>query len=134
MASSLRPLRIRVVDPNQVDGLLAYLRERGCIAEQVDAVGIDVWPPELLHDRTGDPPSNGAVPCAACGEAVEEVLRRLGSPRCHDCRAAAPAGAPLAVAVNGDARRRGRRALRELQEHLRAWRTAEGAAAAVLEN
>ena len=126
MTSSLRPLRIRLVDPTRVGDLLAYLRERGCIAEQVDRVAVDVWPAPLLHERAGD----GL--CAACGEEVEEALRRLGSPRCHDCRNEAPnaVGAP----PGGDARRRCRRALAELEGHLRAWRAAEGVAVAVLDD
>jgi hypothetical protein len=127
MTSSMRPLRIRLVDPTKVGDLLAYLRERGCIAEQVDPVAIDVWPAPLLHERAGD----GL--CAACGEQVEEALRRLGSPRCHDCRIEAPATI-LGAARNGDRRARWRQALAELQEHLRAWRALDGSAVAVLDD
>lgn len=126
MTSSLRPLRIRLLDPTRIAELLAYLRERGCIAEQVDPVAVDVWPAPLLHERAGD----GL--CAACGEDVEEALRRLGSPRCHDCRIEAPTA--VGAAMNGDARHRCRRALAELQEHLRAWRAADGSAVAVLDD
>jgi hypothetical protein len=36
--------------------------------------------------------------------------------------------------MNGDARHRCRRALAELQEHLRAWRAADGSAVAVLDD
>jgi hypothetical protein len=130
MTSSLRPLRIRLVDPTRVGDLLADLRERGCIAEQIDSVAIDVWPAPLLHERAGD----GTVfLCAACGEEVEEVLRRLGSPRCHDCRAEAPGGM-LGATPDGDSRHRWRQALAELQAHLRAWRLADGAAVAVLDD
>jgi hypothetical protein len=134
MTSSLRPLRIRLVDPTQVGGLLAYLREHGCIAEQVDPVSIEVWPRPLLHGRNGDGTPDGELACACCGAAVEESLRRLGSPRCHDCRSTAPAGVALGAAVNGDARRRGRKALAELQMHLHAWRADAGAAAAILDD
>jgi hypothetical protein len=28
----------------------------------------------------------GPVPCVACGGAIADVLSRLGSTRCHDCR------------------------------------------------
>jgi len=129
MTSSLRPLRIRLVDPTRVGDLLAYLRAHGCIAEQVDQVAVDVWPAPLLHERAG----HGL--CAACGEKVEEALRRLGSPRCHDCRNEAPNAVGVRrAALNGDARRRCRRALAELEGHLRAWRAAEGAAAAVIDD
>jgi hypothetical protein len=126
MTSTLRPLRIRLLDPTGLAELLAYLRERGCIAEQVDQVAVDVWPAPLLHEREGD----GL--CAACGEEVEQALRRLGSPRCHDCRSEAPTA--VGTPMNGDARQRCRRALAELQEHLRAWRAADGAAVAVLDD
>jgi hypothetical protein len=126
MTNSLRPLRIRLVDPTRVADLLAYLRDRGCIAEQVDPVAVDVWPGPLLHDGTRD----GL--CAACGEEVEAALRRLGSPRCHDCRIEAPNA--VGTPANGDARRRCRQALTELQEHLRAWRSVDGSAVAVLDD
>src|SRR4051794_23245726 len=87
MTTALRPLRIRLVDPTQVGDLLAYLRERSCVAEQVDAVAIDVWPPPLLHENgNGNGNGQGSLACAACGERVEAALQRLGSPRCHDCR------------------------------------------------
>ena len=126
MTNNLRPLRIRLVDPTRVADLLAFLRANGCIAEQVDQVAVDVWPAPLLHERVGD----GL--CASCGDEVEAALRRLGSPRCHDCRIEAPTvvGTPM----NGDARHRCRRAFAELQDHLRAWRAADGAAVAVIDD
>ena len=132
MTTALRPLRIRLVDPTQVDDLLAYLRERNCVAEQVDSVAIDVWPRPLLHEReNGNAP--GSLACAACGEPVEAALQRLGSPRCHDCRGRMYADEPAENGRKSDARDRGRRALHELQEHLLAWRALNGAAAAIVD-
>ena len=132
MTTNLRPLRIRLVDPTQVGDLLAYLRERSCVAEQVDAVAIDVWPPPLLHEN-GNGKGPGSLACASCGEAVEAALQRLGSPRCHDCRGRIYSGEPAENGRKSDARERGRRALDELQEHLLAWRSQNGAAAAIVD-
>jgi hypothetical protein len=135
MADSLRPLRIRLVDPSRVGELLEFLRRRSCVAEQVDAVTIDVWPPPLLHQsRDGNEPlvlEDGEVSCAACGYAVEEALSRLGSPRCHDCRNESLQGQPLGAALNGEGDHHHERARLEVQAYLRAWRAANGAAAAL---
>jgi hypothetical protein len=133
MADSLRPLRIRLVDPSRVGELLEFLRKRSCVAEQVDAVTIDVWPPPLLHERSGEDDEllaleDGQVACAACGAPVESALSRLGSPRCHDCRDDALQGQPLGAALNG----RSERARFELQAYLRTWRAANDGIAAVV--
>ena len=69
--------------------------------------------------------------CAGCGEAVEAALSRLGSPRCHDCREAAP-GLRLGAELNGDGHHRCRRARLEVQAYLRAWREAGAGAAAIV--
>jgi hypothetical protein len=130
MTTALRPLRIRLVDPTQVGGLLAYLRERSCVAEQVDTVAIDVWPPPLLH-QNGHSNGAGTVACASCGEQVEAALERLGSPRCHDCRGRVYHGDEVAGGKS-DARDRCRRAFDDLQAHLQAWRDETGAAAAIV--
>ena len=130
MTTALRPFRIRLVDPTQVGGLLAYLRERKCVAEQVDSVAIDVWPPQLLHEN-GHGTGPGSLACASCGEPVEAALERLGSPRCHDCRGRA--SDPHGDGRRSDARQRGRRAVDDLQAHLRAWRDETGAAAAIVD-
>jgi hypothetical protein len=130
MTTTLRPLRIRLVDPTQVGALLAYLRDRQCVAEQVDPVAIDVWPAPLLHEN-GHGTGPGSVSCASCGEPVEAVLERLGSPRCHDCRG--QVGEPAGNGSRSDARDRGRRAVHDLQGHLRAWRAETGAAAAIVD-
>jgi hypothetical protein len=132
MTTALRPLRIRLVDPTRVGDLLAYLRERSCVAEQVDAVAIDVWPPQLLHEN-GHAGGAGSLACAACGEQVEAALQRLGSPRCHDCRGRAYTGESPAERRKSDARDRGRRAFEDLQANLRAWRSETGAAAAIVD-
>ena len=129
MTNTLRPLRIRLVDPTQVGGLLAYLREHKCVAEQVDPVAIDVWPPPLLHEN-GHGTGPGSLACASCGEPVEAVLERLGSPRCHDCRGRVE---QPGAARKSDARDRGRRAVHDLQAHLREWRAETGAAAAIVD-
>jgi hypothetical protein len=137
MTDSLRPLRIRLVDPMRVGELLEFLRRRSCVAEQVDAVTIDVWPPPLLHEhgRNGDGAlalEDGQVSCAACGEAVEEALSRLGSPRCHDCRGESLQGQPLGASLNGNGHHRRERARLEVHAYLRQWRAAnDGVAAAI---
>ena len=138
MAESLRPLRIRLVDPSRVGELLEFLRQRSCVAEQVDPVTVDVWPPPLLHERAwngADMPvtlEDGEVSCAGCGEAVEAALSRLGSPRCHDCRDEAAHGLRLGAALNGDGHHRCERARLEVQAYLRAWREATAGATAVV--
>ncbi len=131
MTTALRPLRIRLVDPTQVGDLLAYLRARSCVAEQVDTVAIDVWPPPLLHEN-GNGKGPGSLACAACGEAVEGALERLGSPRCHDCRGRVYSDESPGNGRKSDARDRGRRAFDDLQAHLLAWRSETGAAAAIV--
>jgi hypothetical protein len=132
MADSLRPMRIRLVDPARVGELLEFLRRRSCVAEQTGSVTIEVWPSELLYDGAPDRVESGGDACAACGGAVEEALARLGSPRCHDCRGGQRQGAPLGGTPNGNGRARQKRARTELQAHLRAWRDATGGAAAAL--
>ncbi|MGZ8688284.1 MAG: hypothetical protein ACXWZP_07635 [Gaiellaceae bacterium] len=132
MTTALRPLRIRLVDPTQVGDLLAFLRGHCCVAEQVDAVAIDVWPPALLHQHGNGRNGNG-IACASCGEAVEAALQRLGSPRCHDCRGRALSDEQLGNGRKSEARDRGRRALSELQGHLVTWRSQNGAAAAIVD-
>ena len=136
MADSLRPLRIRLVDPSRVGELLEFLRRWSCVAEQVDVVTIDVWPPPLLHEgRNGSEPlalADGEVSCAACGDAVEEALSRLGSPRCHDCRTESLQGQPLGASPDSDGHHRHERARLELQAYLRAWGAANGGAGAAL--
>jgi hypothetical protein len=136
MTDSLRPLRIRLVDPSRVGELLEFLRRRSCVVEQVDAVTLDVWPPPLLHEgNNGDELlalEDGQVSCAACGDPVEEALSRLGSPRCHDCRAESLLGHPLGAAMNGDAHHRHQRARLEVQAYLRAWRAEHDGAVAAL--
>ncbi len=137
MVDSLRPLRIRLVDPARMGELLEFLRRRNCVAEQVDRVTIEVWPPELLHGINGN--GNGAsggsgaerLHCTCCGGTVEEALWRLGSSRCHDCRDSQPLGSPLGGGLNGSARGRLKRARHELQSHLRTWRAATDGAAAL---
>ena len=110
---------------------MAYLRERRCVAEQVDAVAIDVWPPPLLHQNgNGNGSGPDCLACASCGEPVEAALQRLGSPRCHDCRGRMYTDD---AGRKSDARDRGRQALRELDAHLKAWRTESGAAAAIVD-
>lgn len=131
MTTALRPLRIRLVDPTQVGGLLAYLRAQSCVAEQVDSVAIDVWPPPLLH-ANGNGKGPGSLACASCGEAVEAALERLGSPRCHDCRGRIYSDEPHTNGSRSEARDRGRRAFDDLQAHLLAWRSETGAAAAIV--
>ncbi|MFN2470206.1 MAG: hypothetical protein ABR583_04310 [Gaiellaceae bacterium] len=135
MAETLRPLRIRLADPASVGALLDFLRRRACVAEQVSATTLEVWPPPLLHEpdggpRAADPSSLGLgveeVACSGCGSAVEEALSRLGSPRCHDCRDEPPTTASVAPLQQ-------ERARVELQAYLRAWRLANGDAAAVIE-
>jgi hypothetical protein len=136
MTTALRPLRIRLVDPTQVGDLLAFLRGHCCVAEQVDAVAIDVWPRALLHVHTnGHNGANGdgGIACASCGEPVEAALQRLGSPRCHDCRGRAFTDEQLGNGRKSEARDRGRRALLELQGHLVTWRSQNGAAAAIID-
>ena len=135
MTTALRPLRIRLVDPTQVGDLLAFLRGQCCVAEQVDAVAIDVWPPALLHEHTnGRNGANGhGIACASCGEAVEAALERLGSPRCHDCRGRALSDEQLGNGRKSEARARCRRARVELQGHLVTWRSENGAAAAIVD-
>jgi hypothetical protein len=134
MTTALRPLRIRLVDPTQVGGLLAYLRAHRCVAEQIDAVAIEVWPPPLLHEN-GNANGNGpaSLACASCGEAVEAALERLGSPRCHDCRGRVFSDESHANGSKADTRERGRRAFDDLQAHLSAWRSETGAAAAIVD-
>jgi hypothetical protein len=58
------------------------------------------------------------------------VLERLGSPRCHDCRGRVE---EPGAARKSDARDRGRRAVHDLQAHLREWRAETGAAAAIVD-
>jgi hypothetical protein len=137
MADSLRPLRIRLVDPSRVGELLEFLRRRSCVAEQVDAVTVDVWPPPLLHEHASNSEEplaleDGQVSCAACGDAVEDALSRLGSPHCHDCRDESLQGQPLGASLNGGGHHRHERARFELQAYLRAWRAGNDGAAAVL--
>jgi hypothetical protein len=131
MADSLRPLRIRLVDPTLVAELVEFLRRRSCVAEQIDRVTIEVWPPCLLHEPNGDGAAGGAdetLHCAGCGGTVEAALWRLGSSRCHDCR---ETGRHAGAAANGSCRARSRRARNELQAHLQSWRRATNAAAAL---
>jgi hypothetical protein len=135
MTTAWRPLRIRLVDPTQVGDLLAFLRGQCCVAEQVDPAAIDVWPRALLHEHANGRESvnGGGIACAFCGEAVEAVLQRLGSPRCHDCRGRAFSEEPFANGRQSEAGDRGRRALHELQGHLVTWRSQNGAAAAIVD-
>ena len=42
-------MRIRLSDPGLVDDLLAFLREKQCVAEQVRADTLDVRLPEAKH-------------------------------------------------------------------------------------
>ncbi len=133
MADSLRPLRIRLVDPTLVGELIEFLRQRSCVAEQTDRVTIEVWPPQLLYEANGHGPANGAsdaLHCAGCGGIVEAALWRLGSSRCHDCRETTQHGLPC-TSTNGNGRSRSKRARSELQEHLRSWRAGTNAAAAL---
>jgi recombinational DNA repair protein (RecF pathway) len=61
--------------------------------------------------------------CCRCGEPIEPVLFRLGSPRCHDCRAAA-GEAPEEAAETW--------ARMEVESYLRIWRLRNPGAGAEL--
>ncbi len=139
---NLRPLKIRLADPAHAGALLAFLRGRACVAEQVGPSALDVWPPPLLHEGFDRPSSGDAsslaldgqdvVACSACGWPIEETLSRLGSPRCHDCRDEGANGRALGAPLNGDARFQLERARVELQAYLRAWRAENGNADAAV--
>ena len=137
MADGLRPLCVRLADPASAADLLAFLRRRGCVVEQVASNTFEVWPPPLLHEWSGLPSSArldtlelsaDEVACTGCGLAVEQSLSRLGSPRCHDCR-----GEPFRTPAGRDGLYQSQRARVELRAYLRAWRAETGGAAATLD-
>ncbi|MBD0348681.1 MAG: hypothetical protein ICV59_05980 [Thermoleophilia bacterium] len=136
MAEPLRPLRVRLADPASAGHLLAFLRGRGCVVDQIGSNTFDVWPPPLLHERGASlarPGETldlavGEVACTVCGLAIAPALSRLGSPRCHDCRddGDRPPG-------NSNGRYQAELARVELRAYLRAWRAETGGAAAALD-
>jgi hypothetical protein len=77
---NLRQLRVQLDDPEHVTSLLAFLRARDCVVEQIDVVSLAVWCPPTERDEVG------GMTCRSCGSPVAETLGRLGSLRCHDCR------------------------------------------------
>jgi len=88
-------VRLRLHDPSVAPELVSFLRRCQCEVRHLGPtmVGVGVGhpvDPEAAAHRLQD------GRCYCCGEQIELVLFRLGSPRCHDCRessAAIPARA-----------------------------------------
>ena len=108
-------MRVRVAASLAHD-LLDFLRRCGCEVEQAcpDIIDVRLEPIvsvdavlSFVRDRR----------CYACGEEVAEVLAKLGSALCHDCRdrAVASGRAPERVVRSLWARM-------EIDAYLRVWR------------
>ena len=120
-------MRVRVAATLAHD-LLDFLRRCGCEVEQScpDIIDVRLEPKvsvdavlSFVRDRR----------CYACGGEVAEVLAKLGSALCHDCRdtAAASGRGPERVVRSLWARM-------EVDAYLRVWRARHpGAEAAVLD-
>jgi len=111
-----------------VRDLLDFLRRCGCEVEQssLDVLDVQLEPDvsveaalSLVRDRR----------CYGCGGQISEVLAKLGSPLCHDCRDSA--GTP------GRASKRALGAMwarMEVDAYLRVWRAQHpGTGVAVLD-
>jgi hypothetical protein len=84
-------VRVRVAESTLVRDLLDFLRRCGCEVEQSSPDVLDVQlQPEvsveavlsLVRDRL----------CYGCGGRIPDVLAKLGSSLCHDCRDRAASG------------------------------------------
>jgi len=121
-------VRVRVAESTLVRDLLDFLRRCGCKVEQSspDVLDVQLEPDvsleaalSLVRDRR----------CYGCGGQIPEVLAKLGSPLCHDCRD-----------HSGGSGRASKRALgalwarMEVDAYLRVWRAQHpGAGVAVLD-
>jgi hypothetical protein len=78
-------VRLRVHDPSRTAELVTFLRRCQCEVQHLgpSTVGVGLGHP-VDPDALARRVQEGR--CYVCGEAIEEVLFRLGSPRCHDCR------------------------------------------------
>ncbi len=111
-------MRIQLVQSTFMDELVEFLGRCQCRVSSARAGLIDIHlHPEVSQEaamRLLEPGS-----CYRCGAPVEEVLQRLGSPACMDCRDR-PNGAPQSNG-NGHAALRHRWARFEVDSYLRVW-------------
>jgi len=111
-----------------VRDLLDFLRRCGCEVEQSSPDVLDVQ----LHPEVSVEAVLSLVRdhrCYGCGGAISDVLVKLGSPLCHDCRDGS--------GVNGRASKRSLGALwarMEVDAYLRVWQAQHpGTGVAVLD-
>ena len=107
-------VRVRLHDPSLAPELASFLRRCQCEVSHLGptmvgvglghAVGREAAARRLQDGR-----------CYRCGEAIEPVLFRLGSPRCHDCRESSGNG-------NGNSAAGDMWARMEVESYLRIWR------------
>ena len=105
-------VRLRLHDPSLAPELALFLRRCQCKVEHLGPTMVGVGlghavDPDALASRLQD------GRCYRCGEPIEPVLFRLGSPRCHDCRESSGNGSSAA----GDTWAR-----MEVESYLRIWR------------
>ena len=78
-------VRLKLDDPSLTPKLVAFLRRCQCEILHLGPTSVGVGlghpvDPDAAVQRVED------GRCYRCGEPIERVLFRLGSPRCHDCR------------------------------------------------
>ena len=105
-------VRLRLHDPSLAPELASFLRRCQCEVRQLGPtmVGVGIGhgvDPEVAASRL----QNGR--CYRCGEPIEAVLFRLGSPLCHDCREGSGDGRPEVAETW---------ARMEVESYLRIWR------------
>ena len=104
-------VRLKLHDPSLAPELASFLRRCQCDVQQLGptmvgvGIGHAVDPTAAAHRL-----ENGC--CYRCGEPIEPVLFRLGSPLCHDCREGSGDWAPEAGEMW---------ARMEVEAYLRIW-------------
>jgi hypothetical protein len=104
-------VRVRLDDPSVAPELASFLRRCQCDVQQLGPTMVGVG---ICH---GVDPAAAARRledgrCYRCGEPIETVLFRLGSPLCHDCREGSG---------NGASETAERWARMEVEAYLRIW-------------
>jgi hypothetical protein len=104
-------VRLQLDDPSLTPELVAFLRRCQCEVMHLGPTSVSVGlghpvDPDAAVQRLQD------GRCYRCGEQIERVLFRLGSPRCHDCRESSGPG--------GDTARDSWTRM-EVESYLRVW-------------
>jgi hypothetical protein len=105
-------VRVRLHDPSAAPELASFLRRCQCEVQQLGPTMVGVGlghgvDPEVAARRL----QHGR--CYRCGEPIEPVLFRLGSPQCQDCREGSRDTEPEAAELW---------ARMEIESYLRIWR------------